>query len=143
MSETSEVKENLKLALWSLIEEFRDLEDEQAQKLLDSLLSFLPNPPTIQKNRVILRAKDYYPIGGFVSLEKCKAEWIDNDIIKFIIEGWHYTTLKYKYQNGLYYKIYESYYNVNGRGTGNEEKYENSSGITEDELMLEIKHTGD
>ena len=135
MSETSQIKENLKLMLWSIIENFKDLEDEKALDLTDNILSVLPDllelpnlqPP--EKYKIILRAKNCC---------YCDAQWVDEDTIQFKKTGWYDTIVTYKVNNGLYHKIFFNSTSMNGLGHGKCETYQDLPGITEDQLMNEI-----
>ena len=108
-----------------------ELESQQIKQLYDTLTPIISLLPNKNKLRIIQRASDYYPS------DTCSAEWINN-VIKFYISGWCDTYVIYRYENDLYYKESIHIISVNGRRKDIHESYDNSIGLTEDEVLREI-----
>jgi hypothetical protein len=133
-------KNNVRSLLKMIDDSIDDMDDDDVEKLHDGLLSNVEH--LIHRIDIINRLKAYYPVGGYVTADRCYSEW-KNDILNVHIEGWRHTVISYKYIDGLYYKQHIYSGNVNGRGTPINENYSDCGGLTEGELFLEISMIGD
>ena len=137
-------KEVLKSILSTILESFDELNNDQTNKLINTLTPILSDLPNQYKNSIILRAKDYFPIKGYVTADDCLAEWISDNIIKFTVSGARYTIIQYRYNYGVYIK--EEYWYGSNVGIGHKtehKKYNDSRWMTEDEVLDEISKITD
>ncbi len=107
--------------------------EEQIKAITDSLEIILLNQSLY---RIIKRAKDYYPTGGHI--HNSEGRWLEGNVVEFKTSGWQTHVLKYQYRDGLYNKINESHWNINGRGTPIYQYFDDDIWITEDQVLKEI-----
>ena len=128
-------KNQLKNIIFNLIESFSELDDEGAELIIQTILKV--SPILAMPRSIIDRIPDFYS-------KKYYAEWKNTEgkdpYLEFSFEGWRYVTIRYKYDydNRLYYRIYDR--STYHRGGSRETHYDTSPGLTEDEVLNEIKH---
>lgn len=140
----SELKQELEEVLDNLRNNIDTIDDDLIEQLSGTIKTMLKVNPL----SIIKRSSKYFPV-GYVTLDRCYAKWLNDNVVEFYIEGWtgnyiqYIYILQYKYIEGYYYKIYTSKCNVNGKGQSISKTYQNYIALSEDQVLYEISQIHD